>query len=204
MQHDCTGAQAPTWETARPSSPEATTVGHQVGQLPQHLSSPRSWCLPPNLPRQATPAAYGLVDTIPPGLDGPGAGSSTGRRRLCYTARNTELSRMGLALCSTKPCGCMYMGQVTARGKKRNDTTCCPHPVKRHAWFVVGILHLVRSVFPFQSVSQSSPPPPLQRSSPASPKAPSPGQDPTPPRKRPSWCRAAGPPPSAPAPCQSP
>lgn len=98
---------------------------------------------------------------------------------------------------------CMCLGQVTAQVKEENDTTA--PPVKRHAWFVVGILHLVRGVFPFQSVSQSSPPPSLQRSSPSSPKAPSPDRDPTlPPRKRPSWCRAPGPPPSAPAPCQSP
>lgn len=48
---------------------------------------------------------------------------------------------------------CMCLGQVTAQVKEENDTTA--PPVKRHAWFVVGILHLVRSVFPFQSVSQS-------------------------------------------------
>lgn len=111
-------------------------------------------------------------------------------------------------------------GTSHCTGKKRNDTTC--PPVKRHAWFVVGILHLVRSVFPFQSVRQHHvvrplaptadphyrptppPPPSLQRSSPASPKAPSPDRDTTLPQKRPSWCRAPGPPPSAPARGQSP
>lgn len=114
----------------------------------------------------------------------------------------------------------MCLEQVTARG--RRETTPPAPPVKRHAWFVVGILHLVRSVFPFQSVRQHHvvrplaptadphhrptppPPPSLQRSSPASPKAPSPDRNPTLPRKRPSWCRAPGPPPSAPARGQSP